>query len=70
MDDIYKSIIFYFKLFDLPLFVLYIVKDEKIFEGNTLKEIDNNILRKTPIKRKGTKNSVSPNKSKIAGCSF
>ena len=62
MDDVYKSIVFYFKLFDLPLFVLYIIKDEKIFEKNILKEIEDNILRKTPIKRKGAKNPVSPNK--------
>ena len=60
--DLYLNIIFYFKLFDLPLFVLYIENDSKIFEENILKEIDENIARKnTPI-RKSTKKGISPDK--------
>ena len=62
MDDLYKSIIFYFKLFDLPLFVLYIENDEKKFEEKILKDIEENISRKKPLKRRRAKDSVSPDK--------
>ena len=60
--DIYINIIFYFKLFDLPLFVLYIEKNQQNFEENILKEIEENMLRKNTPKKKGTKEGVSPSK--------
>ena len=63
-DDLYKSILFYFKLFDLPLFVLYIENDEKLFEEIILKEIEDNISRKKPLKRRGAKDSISPEKQR------
>ena len=62
MDNLFKSIIFYFKLFDLPLFVLYIENNEEKFKENILKEIVENIGRKRPLKRKGTKDSISPDR--------
>ena len=62
MDDIYKSIIFYFKLFDLPLFVLSIENDEGKFEENILKEINENFTRKNNAQRKGAKERISPDK--------
>ena len=62
MIDLYINIIFYFKLFDLPLFVLYIENDSKKFGENILKEIEENKLRKsTPIKKAATK-GISPDK--------
>ena len=62
MEDLYKSIIFYFKLFDLPLFVLCIENDPQEFQENIAKEIEANILRKKPIKKKGNKEGISPDK--------
>jgi hypothetical protein len=60
--DSYISIIFYFKLFDLPLFVLYIENDSKKFEENIKKEIEENKIRKnTPIRR-ASKKGISPDK--------
>ena len=62
MIDLYINIIFYFKLFDLPLFVLYIENDSKKFKENIEKEIEENKIRKnTPI-RKASKKVISPDK--------
>ena len=62
---IYLNIIFYFKLFDLPLFVLCIERDKTKFEENIIKEIEENIIR---LKEKKSKSSDktrdnSPDKS-------
>ena len=75
MVDLYLSIVFYFKLFDLPLFVLYIENDQKKFE-NIMKDIEDNIFRKSNTKKKRTRDrffsdknsrfkvSVSPDKKR------
>ena len=60
MLDLYISIVFYFKLFDLPLFVLYIENDQKRFE-NIMGDIEGNIKRKS-IKKKSIREGVSPDK--------
>ena len=60
--DIYINIIFYFKLFDLPLFVLYIENDNKKFEDYILKEIEENNFRKNTPQKKSSKKGVSPDK--------
>ena len=52
---IYMNIIFYFKLFDLPLFVLYIERDKDKFQENIIKEIKANIGRKNLTKEKTLK---------------
>ena len=63
MIDLYISIVFYFKLFDLPLFVLYIENDLKKFENIIKKEIEENKVRKNnPIKKKASKKGLSPDK--------
>ena len=62
IDNLYKSIIFYFKLFDLPLFVLFIENDEEKYKENVLKEIKENISRKSNSQKKGSKRSISPDK--------
>ena len=62
MEDLYKSILFYFKLFDLPLFVLCIENDPQKFQEYIENEINANILRKKPIKKKGLKEGISPDK--------
>ena len=49
---IYLNIIFYFKLFDLPLFVLYIERDQEKFQENIIQEIKSNINRKNLIRGK------------------
>ena len=58
---VYINIIFYFKLFDLPLFVLCIERDKIKFKENILKEIQENINRKNILKEKRPK---SPDKKK------
>ena len=58
---VYINIIFYFKLFDLPLFVLCIERDQTKFKENILKEIQENINRKNILKEKKSK---SPDKKK------
>ena len=56
---LYINIIFYFKLFDLPLFVLCIERDKTKFQDNILREIKDNINRKNIVKEKRSK---SPDK--------
>ena len=56
---LYMNIIFYFKLFDLPLFVLCIERDKLKFQKNILTEINENIGRKNILKDKRSK---SPDK--------
>jgi len=58
---IYINIIFYFKLFDLPLFVLCIEKDKSKFKENILNEIKENINRKNALKERRSK---SPDKTR------
>ena len=58
---IYMNIIFYFKLFDLPLFVLCIERDKTKFNENILNEIKENIIRKKAFKEKKSK---SPDKTR------
>ena len=48
---LYINIIFYFKLFDLPLFVLCIERDKTKFQDNILREIKDNISRKRYFSR-------------------
>ena len=64
MEDLYKSIIFYFKLFDLPLFVLCVENDPQNFQEYIANEIDANILRKKPIKKKGVKEGIKKKEGK------
>ena len=58
---IYINIIFYFKLFDLPLFVLCVERDKIKFKEYILKEIEENINRKNALKEKRSK---SPDKTR------
>ena len=58
---LYLNTIFYFKLFDLPLFVLCIERDKTKFQENILKEIQENIHRKNILKEKRSK---SPDKKR------
>ena len=62
---IYLNIIFYFKLFDLPLFVLCIERDKTKFKENIIKEIEDNTIRlkekKSKLANKSRDNS--PDKS-------
>ena len=58
---LYINIIFYFKLFDLPLFVLCIERDKIKFKENILKEIEENINRKKILKENRSK---SPDKNR------
>ena len=58
--ELYINIIFYFKLFDLPLFVLYIENDQHNFEENILKDLEDNLFRKNSPKKKRTKEGLSP----------
>ena len=58
---IYLNIIFYFKLFDLPLFVLCIERDKAKFDENILNEIKENISRKKAFREKKSK---SPDKNR------
>ena len=68
-SNIYINIIFYFKIFDLPLFVLYVETDTNKFEKNIKREIIKNASRKKDVKRKETNInlksglSLSPEKS-------
>ena len=62
MVDLYLSIVFYFKLFDLPLFVLYIENDQKKFE-NIMKDIEDNIFRKSNTKKKSTRDGFFSDKN-------
>ena len=68
-SNIYINIIFYFKIFDLPLFVLYVETDTKKFEKNIKREIIKNASRKKDVRRKETNTniktvlSLSPTKS-------
>ena len=64
IKELYINIIFYFKLFDLPLFVLYIENEQKNFEENILKDLEDNIFRKNSPKKKRTKDGfgLSPDK--------
>ena len=63
--NLYLSIIFYFQLFDLPLFVLYIPKNNYINLINELnEEIQNNKLRKmTKKEKKKSGKSISPDRA-------
>ena len=62
--NIYLSIIFYFQLFDLPLFVLYIPKKNDINIMNELnEEIQQNKIRKMTKKmKKKSGKSISPDR--------
>ena len=62
--NIYLSIIFYFQLFDLPLFVLYIPKnDDKNFINELTQDINQNKLRKmTKRDKKKSGKSISPDR--------
>ena len=62
---IYLNIIFYFKLFDLPLFVLYIERDKEKFQANITKEIKGNTDRKIIVREKSSKFSFT-NRSRDA----
>ena len=68
---IYLNIMFYFKLFDLPLFVLCIERDKTKFEQNIIKEIEENIIRiKEKKSKQGDKSrDTSPEKS-LSGIGF
>ena len=56
---IYLNIIFYFKLFDLPLFVLYIERDKEKFQLKITKEIIGNTDRKKIMREKSSKFSFT-----------
>jgi hypothetical protein len=62
--NIYLSIIFYFQLFDLPLFVLYTPKtNDKNFINKISEEIEQNKLRKmTKKEKKKVGKSISPDR--------
>ena len=62
--NIYLSIIFYFQLFDLPLFVLYTPKtSDKNFINKISEEIEQNKLRKmTKKEKKKSGKSISPDR--------
>ena len=62
--DIYLSIIFYFQLFDLPLFVLYTPKNEdNNYLNEIMEDIQHNKLRKLSKKEKRKfGKSISPDK--------
>ena len=61
--DIYLSIIFYFQLFDLPLFVLYIPKNNNNFIDEIIEEIQTNKLRNLSKKDKKSGKSISPDRA-------
>ena len=61
--DIYISLIFYFKLFDLPLFVLYTPKNNNNFINEIIQEIQSNKIRNMYKKeKKSSGKSISPDR--------
>lgn len=64
MMNLYFNLIFYFKLFDLPLFVIYIEKNKKNFEEKIITEIEESIKRKKKHNNKNNsyKKSYSPDR--------
>ena len=63
LKDIYLSIIFYFQLFDLPLFVLYTPKDDIDLINEISQDLQLNKLRKIDKKgKRKTRKSISPDR--------